>query len=124
MFAGIAAADSVRIMYEIRQMPGTSPVCSIFERNAERMGDSGEGLVDANSRLEERMEEIQENRLMAKQQVPDLDPERIRAIESIRLAKIDLERQLANTAHEAQRLYLVNVLAELDRRIGDLQTAP
>jgi hypothetical protein len=82
------------------------------------MGDSGEGLVDANSRIEERMEEIEDNKRMAKQQESDPDPDRMRAIESLRLAKIDLERQLASTSHEARRLYLTNVLAELDRRIA------
>jgi hypothetical protein len=86
------------------------------------MGDSGEGLVDANSRLEERMEEIQENRRMMKQGGLSLDPEKVRALESLRLARIDLERQLSTTVHEARRLYLQNTLAEMDRRIRDLQT--
>ena len=86
------------------------------------MGDSGEGLVDANSRLQERMEEIQESRRMAKQGGSRLDPERIRALESLRLAKIDLERQLAMTVHEVRRLHLVNALIEIDRRLNDLQT--
>ena len=85
------------------------------------MGDSGEGLVDANSRLQERMEEIQESRRMAKQGGSRLDPERIRALESLRLAKIDLERQLSMTVHEVRRLHLVNALSEIDRRLSDLQ---
>ena len=88
------------------------------------MGDSGEGLVDANSRLQERMEEIQESRRMMKQGGSNLDPERVRALESLRLAKIDLERQLSTTVHEARRLHLLNALAEMDRRISDLQTIP
>jgi hypothetical protein len=45
------------------------------------MGDSGEGLVDANSRIQERMEEVQESRRMAKQGGSRLDPERMRALE-------------------------------------------
>jgi hypothetical protein len=86
------------------------------------MGDSGEGLVDASSRLQERMEEIQDSRRMTKQGELRLDPERIRALESLRLAKIDLERQLSMTVHEVRRLHLVNALAEIDRRLSDLQT--
>jgi hypothetical protein len=86
------------------------------------MGDSGEGLVDASSRLQERMEEIQDSRRMTKQEGSRLDPERIRALESLRLAKIDLERQLSMTVHEARRLHLVNAIIEIDRRVGDLQT--
>jgi hypothetical protein len=86
------------------------------------MGDSGEGLVDASSRIQERMEEIQDSRRMTQQGESRLDPERIRALESLRLAKIDLERQLSMTAHEVRRLHLVNALAEIDRRLKDLQT--
>jgi hypothetical protein len=86
------------------------------------MGDSGEGLVDASSRLQERMEEIQDSRRMAQQRESRLDPERMRAQESLRLAKTDLERQLSMTVHEVRRLHLVNALAEIDRRLSDLQT--
>jgi hypothetical protein len=86
------------------------------------MGDSGEGLVDASSRIQERMEEIQDSRRMTQQGKSHLDPERIRALESLRLAKIDLERQLSMTVHEVRRLHLVNALAEIDRRLSDLQT--
>jgi hypothetical protein len=86
------------------------------------MGDSGEGLVDANSRLQERMDEIQESRRTMKQGRSNLDPERIRALESLRLARVDLERQLSTTVHEARRLHLLNTLSEIDRRISDFQT--
>jgi hypothetical protein len=86
------------------------------------MGDSGEGLVDASSRLQERMDEIQDSRRMTQQGKSRLDPERIRALESLRLARIDLERQLSMTVNEVRRLHLVNALAEIDRRLGDLQT--
>jgi hypothetical protein len=86
------------------------------------MGDSGEGLVDASSRIQERMEEIQDSRRMTQQGKLQLDPERVRTLESLRLAKIDLERQLSMTVHQARRLHLVNALAEINRRLNDLQT--
>jgi hypothetical protein len=86
------------------------------------MGDSGEGLVDANSRLQEQMEEIQESRRKEKQGGSSLDPEHIQAVESLRLAKIDLERQLSITVHEVRRLHLMNALNDIDRRLSDLQT--
>jgi hypothetical protein len=85
------------------------------------MGDSGEGLVDASSRIEERMEEIQESRGMSKQAELDRDPEIVRALESLRLAKIDLERQLSATVHEIRRTYLQTALAEINRRMSALQ---
>jgi hypothetical protein len=88
------------------------------------MGDAGEGLVDASSRLEERMDEIQESRRVARQGRPRLDPERVHAIESLRLAKADMERQLAIIVHQTRRQQLVHALAEIDRRLSALlQTA-
>jgi hypothetical protein len=91
------------------------------ERTADRMGDSGEGLVDASSRLQERMEEIQDSRRATKQGESHLDPESIRALESLRLAKVDLERQLSMTVHEVRRQHLLKALAEIDRRLSDRQ---
>jgi hypothetical protein len=85
------------------------------------MGDSGEGLVDADSRLQERMEEIQDSR-KTKQGGSRLSPENIRALESLRLAKVDLERQLSMTVHEVRRMHLMNALADIDRRLNDLRT--
>ena len=84
------------------------------------MGDSGEGLVDANTRIQERMEEIEDAKRKAKQERSQLEPARIRELESLRLAKIDLERQLSMTAHEVRRTHLGNALAEIDRRLRDL----
>jgi hypothetical protein len=93
------------------------------ERIIDCMGDSGEGLVDANARIQERMDEIQDSRRKDKGEELRLDPERLRARESLRLAKTDLERQLSATMHESRRLYLLNALAEVDRRLRDLQAS-
>ena len=87
------------------------------------MGDSGEGLVDASSRLEERMEEIQESRRLARPGGPRLDPEKVRALESLRLAKTDMERQLSISSQEARRQQQTNAHAEIDRRLADLQAS-
>jgi hypothetical protein len=84
------------------------------------MGDSGEGLVDANTRLEERMEEIEDTKRKAKQGGSYLAPERIRELESLRLARIDLERQLSITVNEVRRTHLGDALAEINRRLSDL----
>jgi len=85
------------------------------------MGDAGEGLVDASSRLEERMDEIQESRRLSRRGRPRLDPERVHAIESLRLARADMERQLAIIVHQTRRQQLVSALAEINRRLTDLQ---
>ena len=89
------------------------------------MSDAGEGLVDASSRLAERMEEMEENRRLAKTSGPRVDPEKVRALESLRLAKADIERQLApETVPAARRVQLTHALQDITKRLADLhQTA-
>ena len=66
------------------------------------MGDAGEGLIDADSRIQERMEELERERV--KSQVRDVRaPEALRQLESLRLARTELERQLTATARAAAR---------------------
>jgi hypothetical protein len=85
------------------------------------MGDAGEGLIDADSRIQERMEEVARER--ASQRAPAvINPERLKAIEaleSLKLARTELQRQQAATTHEARRAQLADALAELDRRIAE-----
>ena len=88
--------------------------------NRKRMGDAGEGLVDAESRLAERMEEREQEKRRARQAAKGGDPERVRQLESFRLARIEMQRQLDLTTHEARKQQLKQALAELDRRIADL----
>ena len=80
------------------------------------MGDAGEGLVDAEARIQERLEELARDRAQtAASDAHDLRV--VRAVESLRLARIELERQLDSAAHERRRDAIVEALAELDRRI-------
>lgn len=85
------------------------------------MSDSGEGLVDASSRLAERMDELEEERRQAQKGAHRPDPEKVRALESLRLAKADMRRQLAAISHEARRQQLTIALAEIERRLADLE---
>ena len=80
------------------------------------MGDSGEGLVDAEARLQERMDESERERLRT--HGPALkNPEGVRELESLRLARAELRRQLSATDHPVRRQQLTQAQAELDRRI-------
>jgi len=82
------------------------------------MGDAGEGLIDQDSRIQERMEELERER--AKAHLREVrDPERMRALESLRLARLELERQLASTTHERRRDSIGQAMAELDRRMKE-----
>jgi len=84
------------------------------------MGDAGEGLVDAESRLAERMEEREQEKRKARQGGRSGDPERMRQIESLRLARTEMQRQLDVTTHDARKQQLAQAIAELDRRLEEL----
>ena len=85
------------------------------------MSDSGEGLVDASTRLAERMEEMEEDRKRAKATGPRIDPEKARALESLRLARADMQRQLGIISHEGRKQQLSSALVEIERRLADLE---
>ncbi len=84
------------------------------------MGDAGEGLVDAESRLAERMEEREQERRAARLKGKSTDPERARQLESLRLARTEMERQLGLATQEARKQQLGQAIAEIDRRIVEL----
>ena len=81
------------------------------------MGDAGEGLIDTQSRIEERLEEMERERAQ-KQTKAVRDPEKVRALESLRLARKELERQLTSTTHERRRAQIGQAIEEIDRRMA------
>ena len=84
------------------------------------MGDAGEGLVDAESRLAERMEEREQEKRQARLAPSTVDPERTRETESLRLAQTEMQRQLDLTTHEVRRTMLAQALSEIDKRLKSL----
>ena len=84
------------------------------------MGDAGEGLIDADSRIQERMDELARERA-EKQAVEVRDPDAVRELESLRLARIELERQLAATTHDRRAAQLKQAISELDKRSAVLK---
>ena len=52
------------------------------------------------------------------------NPEQVQALESLRLARTDIERQLAATANERRKSQLTQAMAELDRRIAAADADP
>jgi hypothetical protein len=82
------------------------------------MGDSGEGLIDAEARIQERREDLERERARKHVKVVR-DPERERALESLRLARTELEGQLAATSHERRRAQLAEAITELTRRMAE-----
>jgi hypothetical protein len=86
------------------------------------MGDAGEGLIDADARIQERMDELERERQQTRGK-PARDPEKVHALESLRLARTELERQSAATTHERRRAQIAEAIAEIDRRMAVAQDA-
>ena len=80
------------------------------------MSDAGEGLVDAEARLQEQMDAREEERRRRATQAVK-DPERVRAQESLRLAIAQLEEQLVATQHPVRREQIERAMAELRSRL-------
>lgn len=83
------------------------------------MGDAGEGLIDADARIQERMEELERERTQPRKKATG-DPEQMRALESLRLARRELEGQLEATTHERRRTQIRLALDEVDRRAKEM----
>ena len=81
------------------------------------MGDAGEGLIDAEARIQERMEELERERTRQKHGKPVRDPDKVQALESLRLARTELDRQLVATTHERRRAQIAQAIEEIDRRM-------
>ena len=85
------------------------------------MGDAGEGLIDAEARLQERMDELEEARKVAKDRGPKVDPEYARQVESLRLARTELQRQLgSDDARRPASDQIGQAVAEIERRLAEM----
>lgn len=88
------------------------------------MGDAGEGLIDADARIQERMEELERERKQSRSgRVSNEDPEVVRAFESLRLARLQLEGQRAAASNERYKAQLTQAIEEVDRRIAAAKPA-
>jgi hypothetical protein len=83
------------------------------------MSDAGEGLVDAEARLQEQLD-AREHERRRRGLAAGVDPEKLRAKESLRLAKTELNRQYTAAQHPVRREQLEAAIAEVDRRMAAL----
>ncbi len=84
------------------------------------MGDAGEGLIDADTRLQERMDELEEERKAARTRKPLEDPEKVRQRESLKLARAELQQQRTRTEHPARRTQIDQAIIEIEKRLTNL----
>jgi hypothetical protein len=87
------------------------------------MGDAGEGLIDAESRIQERMEELEQERQRSNGKHPPTAEQlqAIQQLQSLKLARIEMQRQGEATTHEARRKQIGHALEELDRRMAEVK---
>jgi hypothetical protein len=82
------------------------------------MGDGAEGLIDAQARIQDRLDELEQRRSRPVRVVKD--PVRAERMQTLRLARTELEHQSGATGHPVRRQQLALAIAELDRRIAEL----
>ena len=85
-----------------------------------RMGDSGEGLVDAEARIQERMEQLEAEKRQRAGGRPAIDPEKARETQSLQLARLNLEQQVQSASHPVRKQQLQLAIAEIDKRLKAL----
>ncbi len=84
------------------------------------MGDAGEGLVDAEARIQERMEELEAERRKRGGGPPKMEPEKAREIESLKLARLNFEKQAQAATHPVRKQQIQLSIAEIDKRLKSL----
>lgn len=77
------------------------------------MSDAGEGLVDAEARIQERMEELERAR-KGDRRVEVRNPQ----LELLRLAHVEMTRQLNATTNEQRRRVIRQALAEIEGQMA------
>ena len=85
------------------------------------MGDSGEGLVDAEARIQERMEQLEADKRRSLGNHPKIDPEKAREMQSLQLARLNFERQAQAASHPVRKQQLQLAMAEIDKRLKALR---
>jgi hypothetical protein len=81
------------------------------------MSDAGEGLVDAESRLQEAID-AREHEKRRRGMSSVADPEKHRTVEGLRLAKLELERQREGTTHPVRLQSIDAAIKEIDKRMA------
>jgi len=83
------------------------------------MGDSGEGLIDAEARIQERIDERAAEREQRLKQM-HIDPARHQEIESLRLALSQLQQQAEAASHPVRQEQLAMAIKDIEKKLDDL----
>ena len=84
------------------------------------MGDSGEGLIDADSRIQELADEREAARRERRVPQAPVDPVKVTQVASLTLGLSELRRQLAATEHPVRKKQLTAAIADVEKRLAKL----
>lgn len=85
------------------------------------MGDSGEGLVDAEARIQERMEQLEADKRRSSNNQPQIDPEKAREVQTLKLARLNLAKQAEAASHPVRKQQVQLAITEIDKRLKALE---
>lgn len=84
------------------------------------MGDAGEGLIDADARIQELADEREAARRERRNPKTAIDPVRNAEVTSLKLGLSELQRQLEATEHPIRRKQLEAAIADVQKRLAKL----
>jgi hypothetical protein len=84
------------------------------------MGDAGEGLIDADARIQELADEREAARRERRTPKPKIDPIKNAEINSLTLGLSELRRQLDATDHPVRRKQLEAAIKDVEKRLATL----
>ncbi len=84
------------------------------------MGDAGEGLIDADARIQELVDEREAARRERRMQRPPVDPVKSAKTATLSLGLSELRRQLGATEHPVRQKQLKAAIADVEKRLKKL----
>lgn len=86
------------------------------------MGDAGEGLIDADARIQELADEREAARRERRAPKLQIDPIKHAEITSLKLGLSELRRQLDATEHPVRQKQLKAAIADVEKRLAKLES--
>lgn len=87
------------------------------------MGDAGEGLIDADARIQELADEREAARRERRAPKVQIDPVQNAKITSLKLGLSELQRQVDATEHPVRRKQLEAAIADVKAQLAKLEPA-
>ncbi len=84
------------------------------------MGDAGEGLIDADARIQELADEREAARRERRALRPQIDPVKTAEMTSLKLGLSELKRQFDATEHPVRRKQLQAAISDVEKRLAQL----